>query len=109
MIALPAYVIFFIFTRKGRGFTCFTGIGGDCIRNLVLFSLGLANLWLQDDFLFGDKLLSSKECRVCDRSSQIKGRWTAWGPFDIKQGVRGVGGLWAEKLVSQQSLLNEVN
>lgn len=80
-----------------------------CIRNLLIFSLDLPYLGLQDFFLFGDNLLSSEECKACNRSSQIKGRWTAWGSFDIKQGGLLGGGLWGEKLVSQQSLLNEVN
>lgn len=81
-----------------------------CIRNLLIFSLDVPNLWLRDFFPFGDNLLSFKECKACNRSSQIKGRWTAWGSFDTKQGgLLGGGGLWGEKLVSQQSLLNEVN
>lgn len=62
------------------------------MRSLVLFSLGIPNLWLQDFFLLGNNSLGSKECKACNGSSQIKGGWTARGSFDIKQGVRLVGG-----------------
>lgn len=102
VIALPACVKI-ISTREGNGFTCFAGMGGGLISNLVLFSLGLPNLWLQDSFLFRDNLLSSKECRPGNRSSQIKGRWTARGSFDIKQGAWWVGG-YGERNWSLSSL-----
>lgn len=47
---------------------------------------------------------------MSNRRSQIKGRWMARQSFDIKGvGVIGCEGVLWGKLVSQQSLLNEVN
>lgn len=89
MIALAACVPNSVSIKQGKGFTCFCGDGmGWAVLGICLYlCLGLLNLWLQDFFLFGENLLSSEECRACNRSSQIKGRWTAWGSFDIKQRV----------------------
>lgn len=61
-----------------------------------LSSLGFPTLWPRRFFL--SFCPSVEECRACSRSSQIKGRWTAWGWFDIKRGAgRGGGGVaWRE-------------
>lgn len=89
--------------ERSEGVTCF-----HCVRSAFVFSLHVANLWLLDCFLFRVHFLIFKECPAHPGGalkSRVDGRP---GDHCIQSWGGGVG-CGGEKLVSQQSLLNEVN